>query len=171
MNQGQRRGMNTTEFCAKGLLLAMVLTIPACMTIPKGLGDYDAGFKELGVASWYGGSFHGRLTANGEIYDQFKMTAAHRLLPLGSMARVTNPQNGREVEVLINDRGPFIRGRIIDLSYAAAKYLGAVYPGTLPVVVEVLQMGKRSTATGRLLGQRPAKGPGLEFRMAELARM
>ncbi|TLY34215.1 MAG: septal ring lytic transglycosylase RlpA family protein [Nitrospirae bacterium] len=140
------------------------------MTIPKGLGDYDACFKERGVASWYGGSFHGRPTANGEIYDQFKMTAAHRLLPLGSVARVTNPKNGREVEVLINDRGPFIRGRIIDLSYAAAEHLGAVYPGTLPVVVEVLQMGKRSTATGRLLGQRPAEGPGLELRMAALLR-
>ena len=160
--------MDTTRFCAKSLLLASVLTLPACMTIPKGLGDYDARFKELGVASWYGGSFHGRLTANGEIYDQFKLTAAHRLLPLGSVARVTNPENGREVEVLINDRGPFIRGRIIDLSYAAAEHLGAVYPGTLPVVVDVLQMGKRSTATGRLLGQRPAKGPGLELRMAAL---
>ena len=162
--------MNTTRFCAKSLLLASVLTLPACMTIPKGLGDYDACFKERGVASWYGGSFHGRPTANGEIYDQFKMTAAHRLLPLGSVARVTNPKNGREVEVLINDRGPFIRGRIIDLSYAAAEHLGAVYPGTLPVVVEVLQMGKRSTATGRLLGQRPAEGPGLELRMAALLR-
>src|SRR2546425_5911832 len=118
--------MDTTRFCAKSLLLASVLTLPACMTIPKGLGDYDARFKELGVASWYGGSFHGRLTANGEIYDQFKMTAAHRLLPLGSVARVTNPENGRAVEVLINDRGPFIRGRIIDLSYAAAEHLGAV---------------------------------------------
>src|SRR5438876_8200208 len=158
--------MNTTRFCAKSLLLASVLTLPACMTIPKGLGDYDACFKERGVASWYGGSFHGRPTANGEIYDQFKMTAAHRLLPLGSVARVTNPKNGREVEVLINDRGPFIRGRIIDLSYAAAEHLGAVYPGTLPVVVQVLRMGKRTLATGRLLGQKPGKGPDFELSVA-----
>lgn len=162
--------MNTTGFCTKSFLLVAVLTLPACMTVPKGLGDYDAGFKERGVASWYGGSFHGRLTANGQVYDQFKMTAAHRLLPLGSVARVTNPENGREVEVLINDRGPFIRGRIIDLSYAAAEHLGAVYPGTLPVVVEVLQMGKRSTVTGRLLGQRPAEGPGLESSVAAFVR-
>jgi hypothetical protein len=162
--------MSTIEFCAKSLLLVGVLTLPACMTVPKGLGDYDAGFKELGVASWYGGSFHGRLTAKGDIYDQFKMTAAHRLLPLGSVARVTNPENGREVEVLVNDRGPFIRGRIIDLSYAAAEHLGAVYPGTLPVVVEVLQMGKRSPVTGRLLGQRPAVGPGLEVNVAAFLR-
>jgi len=162
--------MNTSGFCAKSLLLASVLALPACMTIPKGLGDYDAGFKERGVASWYGGSFHGRLTANGQVYDQFKMTAAHRLLPLGSVARVTNPENGREVEVFINDRGPFIRGRIIDLSYAAAEHLGAVYPGTLPVVVQVLQMGKRSTATGRLFGQKPEKGPGLELSVAAFLR-
>jgi 3D (Asp-Asp-Asp) domain-containing protein len=162
--------MSTIEFCAKSLLLVAVLTLPACMTVPKGLGDYDAGFKELGVASWYGGSFHGRLTANGDIYDQFKMTAAHRLLPLGSVVRVTNPENGREVEVLVNDRGPFIRGRIIDLSYAAAEHLGAVYPGTLPVVVEVLQMGKRSSVTGRLPGQRPAGGPGLEVSVAAFLR-
>ncbi|HZC68772.1 MAG TPA: septal ring lytic transglycosylase RlpA family protein [Nitrospirales bacterium] len=162
--------MNITGFFTKSLLLAAVLTLPACMTIPKGLGDYDAGFKELGVASWYGGSFHGRLTANGQVYDQFKMTAAHRLLPLGSVARVTNPENGREVEVFINDRGPFIRGRIIDLSYAAAEHLGAVYPGTLPVVVEVLQMGRRSTATGHLLGQKPEKGPGLELIVAAFLR-
>ena len=158
--------MNTTGFCAKSLLLATVLALPAYMTIPKGLGDYDAGFKELGMASWYGGSFHGRLTANGQVYDQFKMTAAHRLLPLGSVVRVTNPENGREVEVFINDRGPFIRGRIIDLSYAAAEHLGAVYPGTLPVVVQVLRMGKRTLATGRLLGQKPGKGPDFELSVA-----
>jgi rare lipoprotein A (peptidoglycan hydrolase) len=162
--------MHTTGFCAKSLLLVAVLTVPACITVPKGLGDYDAGFKELGVASWYGGNFHGRLTANGDTYDQFKMTAAHRLLPLGSVVRVTNPENGREVEVLVNDRGPFIKGRIIDLSYAAAERLGAVFPGTLPVVIEVLQKGKRSTVTGRLLGQKPAKGPGLELRVAASLR-
>jgi rare lipoprotein A (peptidoglycan hydrolase) len=140
------------------------------MTMPKGLGDYDAGFKELGVASWYGGSFHGRLTANGQVYDQFKMTAAHRLLPLGSVVRVTNPENGREVEVCINDRGPFIRGRIIDLSYAAAEQLGAVYPGTLPVVVEVLRMGKRTTAAGRRLGQKREAGPGRAVSVAAFLR-
>src|SRR5439155_22185188 len=132
--------MNTTRFCAKSLLLASVLTLPACMTIPKGLGDYDACFKERGVASWYGGSFHGRPTVNGEINDQFKMTAAHRLLPLGSVARVTNPKNGREVELLINDPGPLIRGRRIDLPYAAEEHVGTVYPGTLPDGADALQM-------------------------------
>lgn len=162
--------MNTTRFCAKTLLLASILTLPACMTVPKGLGDYDAGFKQLGVASWYGGSFHGRLTANGQVYDQFKMTAAHRLLPLGSVVLVTNPENGRAVEVYINDRGPFIRGRIIDLSYAAAEELGAVYPGTLPVVVDVLRMGNRTTAFGRMLSQMRAAGHGLTVSFASFLR-
>jgi rare lipoprotein A (peptidoglycan hydrolase) len=109
------------------------------------VGDYDAGYVEQGIASWYGGYFHGRPTANGEIYDQFQLTAAHRLLPLGSVVRVTNAENGRTVEVVINDRGPFIKGRIIDLSFAAAEQLGGVGPGTLPVVVEVIQMGTRGS--------------------------
>jgi len=131
--------------------------MPACMTVPKGVGDYDAGYLERGIASWYGGGFHGRPTARGDIYDQFKMTAAHRLLPLGSVVRVTNAENGRRVEVLINDRGPFIRGRIIDLSYAAAEQLGGLDPGTLPVVVEVIKMGARgsSVSSGRTAGQEP----------------
>src|SRR2546426_11218057 len=122
--------MNTTRFCAKSLLLASVLTLPACMTIPKGLGDYDACFKERGVASWYGGSFHGRPTANGEIYDQFKMTAAHRLLPMGPDALDTNPKNRGAAGVLINHRRPLIRGRINHLSHAGPEYLYPVYAGT-----------------------------------------
>src|SRR5436309_15875961 len=112
--------MNTTGFCAKGFLLALVLTLPACMTIPKGLGDYDTGYRELGMASWYGGSFHGRVTATGQVYDQFAMPAAHRLLPLGSVVRATDPGNGRERELCISARGPSSRGRIIDLPSAAA---------------------------------------------------
>lgn len=132
-----------------------ILALSACMTVPKGLGDYDAGYAERGIASWYGGYFHGRPTASGVIYDQFQMTAAHRLLPLGSIVRVTNAENGRQVKVVINDRGPFIKGRIIDLSYAAAQHLGAVEPGTLPVLVEVIQLGDRAInlSSGRLTGQ------------------
>jgi len=127
-------------------LFVSILTVPACMTVPKGVGDYDAGYVEQGIASWYGGDFHGRPTASGARYDQFKLTAAHRLLPLGSVVRVTNAENGRAVEVMINDRGPFIKGRIIDLSYAAAEQLGGVDPGTLPVVVEVIRMGVRGSS-------------------------
>ncbi len=84
----------------------------------------EAPLREEGVASWYGRKFHGRRTANGEVYDMHAMTAAHRTLPLPSFARVTNPANGRSVVVRINDRGPFIKGRIVDLSYAAAQKLG-----------------------------------------------
>ncbi|ORJ59075.1 septal ring lytic transglycosylase RlpA family protein [Geothermobacter hydrogeniphilus] len=96
------------------------------------------GFVQEGMASWYGRKFHGRKTSNGEIYDMYKMTAAHKTLPLGVSVRVTNKRNGRQVVVRINDRGPFVAGRIIDLSYAAAKQLGVVGPGTAPVRIEAL---------------------------------
>ena len=86
----------------------------------------DAPLKESGGASWYGRKFHGRRTASGEVYDMFAMTAAHRTMPIPSYARVRNPANGREVVVRINDRGPFVDGRVIDLSYAAALKLGVL---------------------------------------------
>ena len=91
-----------------------------------------------GKASWYGPRFHGKKTASGEIYDQGKLTAAHKTLPLGTKARITNLDNGTTVEVEINDRGPFIDGRIIDLSRAAAGALGFVELGLAPVQVEVI---------------------------------
>jgi rare lipoprotein A len=93
---------------------------------------------QTGMASWYGPGFHGKRTANGEIYDQNDMTAAHQTLPLGTRVAVTNLQNGRQVEVRINDRGPFVKDRTIDLSYAAARTLGMIAPGTAPVRIEVL---------------------------------
>ena len=93
---------------------------------------------QIGIASWYGPGFHGNRTANGEIYDQFELTAAHPSLPLGTRAMVTNLANGRAVEVRINDRGPFVDGRAIDLSYAAARTIGLVGPGTGRVRIEVL---------------------------------
>jgi len=91
-----------------------------------------------GRASWYGRGFHGKKTASGEIYDQTKFTTAHKTLPLGTKARVTNLDNGSAVEVEINDRGPFIEGRIIDLSRAAAGALGFVESGTAPVQVKLI---------------------------------
>ena len=155
-----------TDRIIKSILFVSILSMPACMTVPKGVGDYDAGYVEQGIASWYGGDFHGRQTASGARYDQFKLTAAHRLLPLGSVVRVTNAENGRAVEVVINDRGPFIKGRIIDLSYAAAEQLGGVDPGTLPVVVEVIQMGTRgaSLLSGRAASQEPDENAGVGLR-------
>lgn len=95
--------------------------------------------KELrGVASWYGRPYQGRPTADGEIYNMYTMTAAHRTLPFGTRVRVHDLDNGRSVDVRINDRGPFVRGRIIDLSYAAAESLGMVGPGTARVDLQIL---------------------------------
>jgi rare lipoprotein A len=97
------------------------------------------GMVQYGVASWYGKKFHGNPTASGEIYDMYQLTAAHRTLPLGTYVMVTNLENNRSVEVKINDRGPFVKGRIIDLSYAAARGIDMVERGTSRVRVEVLR--------------------------------
>jgi len=97
-------------------------------------------FKERGIASWYGKKFHGKRTASGEIYDMYGMTAAHPTLPVPSYARVTNLSNKKSVVVRVNDRGPFLRERIIDLSYVAAYKLGIVDNGSAEVVVEVESM-------------------------------
>ena len=96
------------------------------------------GHVERGVASWYGKKFHGRRTSSGETYDMYAMTAAHKTLPLPVYARVTNLQNGRSVVVRINDRGPFVDNRIVDLSYTAAERLDMIGPGTAFVELEVL---------------------------------
>lgn len=106
------------------------------------------GFVEQGLASWYGKDFHGRKTSNGEIYDMYAMTAAHKTLPLGVCVRVENKNNGRVEVARINDRGPFVAGRIIDLSYTLADKLGVVGPGTAPVVVTALGFA-RQDAEGR----------------------
>lgn len=96
------------------------------------------GYREQGYASWYGKKFHGELTSNGEIYDMYGMTAAHKSLPIPTFVQVTNLENGRQVIVRVNDRGPFHEGRIIDLSYAAAKKLGFVDQGTARVEVTAI---------------------------------
>ncbi len=102
---------------------------------------------EVGTASWYGPGFHGFRTSSGEIYDQNDWTAAHQTLPLGTRVMVTNLDNDRSVEVRINDRGPFAKGRIIDLSYAAARELEIVDPGTAEVRVAVLDDGSGRSKT------------------------
>jgi rare lipoprotein A len=96
-------------------------------------------FEELGQASWYGGQHHGRTTASGAKFDMNKMTAAHRTLPLGTNVRVTNLDNGRSVEVLINDRGPYVGTRVIDLSREAARRLQMEHEGIAPVRIEQLR--------------------------------
>jgi len=93
---------------------------------------------QTGVASWYGPNFHGKTTSNKEIYDMHDLTAAHKSLPFGTYVAVTNLNNGKSVIVRINDRGPFVKGRIIDLSYAAARVVDMIDSGTAPVKLEIL---------------------------------
>jgi rare lipoprotein A len=96
------------------------------------------GYVEVGIASWYGQKFQGRKTSNGEIFDMYTASAAHKSLPIPTMVRVTNLDNGKKIEIRVNDRGPFHDDRIIDLSFAAAKALGFSSQGTAPVVVEAI---------------------------------
>lgn len=104
------------------------------------------GYHEQGIASWYGPTFHGKLTSSGEVYDMHAMTAAHKTLPLPSYVQVTNLSNGRSAIVRVNDRGPFHDGRIIDLSYAAATKLGVVGPGTAQVEVRAITPDNNAVA-------------------------
>ncbi len=130
------------------------------------------GFSEQGMASWYGKDFHGKKTSSGEIYDMHAMTAAHKTLPMGTLVRVTNKENGREAVVRINDRGPFVRGRVIDVSYAAAKRLGLVKSGTARVRIEAL--GDREEAdSGQSSYQTPVKQTAGSYavQIASFARM
>lgn len=106
-----RRKLAGTVVPLTGLLL-----LSACSSVPKGDFSLDLGIKDRGVASWYGKEFHGKLAANGELFDMTAYTAAHRKLPLGTMIRVMNVHNGKSVQVRINDRGPYVAGRMLDLS-------------------------------------------------------
>lgn len=115
----------------------------------------DYAYVEEGAASWYGPGFHGKLTANGEVYDQYAVTAAHRTLPMPSLVRVTNLENGRAIVVRINDRGPFARNRIIDLSKRSAQLLDMIDQGTARVRVEVLPEESRALKAAAL-GRSPA---------------
>lgn len=106
--------------------------------------DYD--YQETGIASWYGPDFHGKYTANGEVFDQNQVTAAHRTLPMPSIVRVTNLENGRSLVVRVNDRGPFAHSRILDLSRRAAQLLGMEQQGTAKVKVEIMADESRALA-------------------------
>jgi rare lipoprotein A len=123
-----------------GLWLVVVLALAGCATGRAPRADLPTvkGAALTGQASWYGKPHHGRPTTSGEIYDMNKLTAAHRTLPFGTRVLVTNLENGRTVEVRINDRGPFRRDRVLDLSYAAARQLGAVGEGVIPVNLRLL---------------------------------
>lgn len=124
----------------------------------------DYGYDETGIASWYGADFHGKATANGETYDMNEVTAAHKTLPLPSLARVTNLENGRSLIVRVNDRGPFVAGRIIDLSRRSAQLLGLEGKGTGRVRVQILpeesrEIAQRLIERGAVANARAMPGP------------
>jgi rare lipoprotein A len=114
---------------------------PVRANVPAAPSPVPGAYVEEGIASWYGLPFHGRRAANGEVYDMNQPTAAHRTLPFGSLVRVTNLDNGRQTEVRITDRGPFVQGRIIDLSFAAARAVDMVGAGLAHVRLQLLSLG------------------------------
>ena len=137
--------INRTRECSRQLLWTMSLSLgmllSACSWVPKGASQLDVGIEDRGVASWYGESFHGKQAANGKLFDMKALTAAHRTLPLGSVVRVANLANGKHIHVQITDRGPYVNGRILDLSRGAAARLGMVAGGLS--VVRVQLVGER----------------------------
>ena len=108
----------------------------------NGISSFDKSKKVFkGISSYYGPKFHGKLTANGEIFDMYGVSAAHKEMPFNTIVRVTNENNGKSHIIRINDRGPYIDGRILDCSFGAAKKLGFVSEGTAPVKIEVIEWG------------------------------
>ena len=125
---------NTSVVTKSLLLFISIVFLFSCTRITY----FPQGNAQTGLASWYGSDFHGKKTSCKEIYDMHALTAAHKTLPFQSHVKVTNLNNGKNVTVRINDRGPFVKGRIIDLSFAAAQRLGMVEDGVVPVRVQVL---------------------------------
>lgn len=128
--------------------LAVLLAVGCGAPSARSATPARLGWEQTGEASWYGVPYHGRRTASGEVYDMHKLTAAHPTLPMGTRVIVTHRGTGRSVEVRINDRGPFKRGRIVDLSYAAAQRLGVVGPGVIPVRLVVVGLPDGTRAAG-----------------------
>lgn len=126
------RPLSSASIRASISLLLLLLTTSGCASFR------DPAYDIVGEASWYGKPFHGRRAANGEVYNMRRLTAAHKTLPFGTKVRVTNLWNGRHVVVRITDRGPFVKGRIIDLSYKAARKLNMVEDGVVPVGIQIL---------------------------------
>ena len=139
---GMKKGLLVTilAFAAVGCHKKVVRTVPKPPAVVR------PGYSETGLASWYGHPYHGRPAANGEIYDMEKLTAAHRTLPFDTWVRVVNLGNGKFVEVRIIDRGPFIDGRIIDLSHAAAREIDLIGPGVAKVRMEVIRAPQSAPA-------------------------
>jgi rare lipoprotein A len=132
----------------RAALLGLAGLLLAACAGPVAIAPPPLGYEETGLASWYGEPHHGRLTASGEVYDMHGLTAAHRTLPLGTRVLVSRLATGDAVEVRVNDRGPFVDGRILDLSYAAARILRAVDPGVIPVRLRVVALPEPTAAPG-----------------------
>ncbi len=127
---------------AAGLVAGIAFLAGACRVVGPPLPPAPPpaeGWSEAGIASWYGEPFHGRITASGEVYDMEAMTAAHQTLPFGTVLRVDNLDNGRSTTLRINDRGPFVRGRILDVSRRGARELDMIGPGTARVRITVIE--------------------------------
>jgi len=131
-------GPHLARWLARGFCAVMLLVLVGCSSTPRSGGSVSSGHSESGMASYYGNEFIGRKTANGERFDQGKLTAAHRTLPFGTRVKVTNKQNGKSVVVRVNDRGPFAKGRIIDLSSSAFKSIAYLGVGVIPVHIQVV---------------------------------
>lgn len=129
---------NRLSSSSTSFAIILCLSLGACSWVPKGDMQLDIGIKDRGVASWYGEQFHGRQAANGELFDMEALTAAHRTIPLGSVVRVVNLTNGKHLYVRITDRGPYEKGRILDLSHGAAVQLGMEREGVAYVQVEIV---------------------------------
>lgn len=138
--------MGRTLRPGKILLLLLLIVLAGCAHRGVRPEVVAPGAVEKGYASWYGKPFHGRRTASGEIYNMYDLTAAHKTLPFGTRVRVTRRDTGSSVVVRINDRGPFVRRRIIDLSFAAAKKIGLDVDGVAPVRLRVLGGGRVARA-------------------------
>ena len=135
------------KFWAGFRALLVIFVVAPALLCPADIRPEDPDLPAIhcweGLSSWYGPGFHGRVTANGEIYDMYAATAAHATLPLGSLVRVTNPRTGQSKVVRINDRGPYIEGREIDLSFQVARELGLVERGVAKVKLELLHIPQR----------------------------
>ena len=156
--------------CSKGLMRTLLLIVFCGALLTVGCGRKKApagaamvrvklGYQQRGIASWYGNPYHGRATASGEIYDMERLTAAHQRLPFGVTTRVENLRNGKTVDVKINDRGPFVKGRIIDLSRAAARQIDLLGPGITRVRIRVIA----APAGVRAFGEPKADVPNSRF--------
>lgn len=134
-NARRRSFPRLAGFCAAMLLLV----VQGCGSSARTVQAQPVGHTESGMASYYGNEFQSRKTANGEIFDQAKMTAAHRTLPFGTRLKVTNTRNSKSVVVRVNDRGPFVKGRIVDLSSSAFRHIAGLNEGVVPARIEIVR--------------------------------